>query len=154
RGDVFVGTNRIQAFGLTSDTIVDDSVTGTGMNQFNYVGSGWAHVTGSSTMGTFDSTVSTDNVQGEYATLTFTGSQIKVYSNEVTGYGSATFSVDGTDVQTLSLLPPPNTSSPNGQGAGDVLVYTVTGLGPGTHTFKILNNAASNVISIDRVEIT
>ena len=26
RGDVFVGTNRIQAFGLTSDTIVDDSV--------------------------------------------------------------------------------------------------------------------------------
>src|SRR5262249_52025890 len=40
-----------------------------------------------------------------------------------------------------------------GQGAGDVLVYTVTGLGPGTHTLEILNNAASNVISIDRVEI-
>src|SRR5262249_56132936 len=51
------------------------------------------------------------------------------------------------------LLSPAN-SSPNGQGAGDVLVYTVTGLGAGTHTFKILNNAASNTISIDRVEIT
>ena len=34
------------------------------------------------------------------------------------------------------------------------MVYSVSGLGPGTHTFKILNNAASNVISIDRVEIT
>jgi hypothetical protein len=152
RGDVFVGTNRIQAFGLTSDTIVDDSVTGTGNNQFNYVGSGWVHITGSSTMGTFDGAVSTDNAQGDYATLTFVGSQIKVYSNEVSGYGTATFSVDGGSTQTVLLSP--SNSSPNGAGAGDVMVYSVSGLGPGTHTFKILNNAASNIISIDRVEIT
>jgi hypothetical protein len=152
RGDVFVGTNRIQAFGLTSDTIVDDSVTGTGMDQFNYVGSGWTHITGSATMGTFDGTVSTDNVQGDFATLTFTGSQIKVYANEVSGYGTETFSVDGANTQTVMLSP--SNSSPNGDGAGDVMVYTVSGLGPGTHTFEILNNAASNVISLDRVEIT
>ncbi len=152
RGDVFVGTHSIQAFGLTGDTIVDDAVTGTGMNQFNYVGTGWTHITGSSTMGTFDGTVSTDNVQGDYATLTFTGSQIKVYANEVSGYGTATFSVDGGSTQSV-LLSPAN-SSPNGMGAGDVLVYTVSGLGAGTHTFEILNNAASNTISIDRLEIT
>src|SRR5208282_5131755 len=112
RGDVFVGTNRIQAFGLTSDTIVDDAVTGTGMDQFNYVGSGWTHITGSSTMGTFDGTVSTDNVQGDSATLTFTGAQIKVYANEVSGYGTATFSVDGGNTQTVMLSPA--NSSPNG----------------------------------------
>jgi hypothetical protein len=152
RGNVLIGTNRIQAFGLTSDTIVDDSIVGTGNNQFNYVGTGWTHITGSATMGTFDGTVSTDNVQGDSATLTFTGSQIKVYANEVSGYGTATFSVDGGNTQTVALSPA--NSSPNGQGAGDVLVYTVSGLGAGTHTFKILNNAASNIISLDRVEIT
>jgi hypothetical protein len=152
RGNLFVGTHRIQAFGLTSDTIVDDSVTGTGSLQFTYVGTGWTHITGSSTMGTFDGTVSTDNVQGDYATLAFTGSQIKVYANEVSGYGTATFSVDGANTQTVALSPA--NSSPNGQGAGDVLVYTDSGLGPGTHTFKILNNLATNRISIDRVQIT
>ena len=152
RGDVFVGTNRIQAFGLTSDTIVDDSVTGTGSDQFNYVGNGWTHITGSTTMGTFDGTVSTDNVKGDSATLSFVGSQIKVYANEMTGYGTATFTVDGGNTKTVALSP--STSSPNGAGAGDVLVYTVSGLGAGTHTFKILNNALNNTISIDRVEIT
>jgi hypothetical protein len=152
RGDVFVGTHSIQAFGLTSDTIVDDSVTGTGSNQFTYTGTGWSHITGSSTMGTFDGTISTDNVQGDFATLTFTGSQIKVYANEVSGYGTATFSVDGGNTQTVILSP--GNSSPNGNGSGDVMVYSVSGLGAGTHTFKILNNASSNIISVDRVEIT
>jgi hypothetical protein len=152
RGDLFVGTHRIQAFGLTGDTIVDDAVTGTGANHFTYTGGGWTHITGSATMGTFDGTVSTDNVQGDSATLTFTGSQIRVYANEVSGYGTATFSVDGGNVQTVTLSPA--NSSPNGQGAGDVLVYTLSGLGAGTHTFQLLNNAASNTISIDRVEIT
>ncbi len=151
-GDVFVGTNRIQAFGLTANTIVDDSVTGTGMDHFNYVGAGWTHITGSSTMGTFDGTVSTDNAQGDYATLQFTGSAISVYANELTSYGTATFSVDGGSMKTVVLNPA--NSSPNGQGAGNVLVYTVTGLGAGTHTLKILNNASSNIISIDRVQIT
>jgi hypothetical protein len=152
RGDVYVGTNRIQAFGLTSNTIVDDSVAGAGTNQFNYVGSGWTHVTGTSTMGTFDGTVSVDNVQGDYVTLQFTGSSIQVYANELTTYGTATFSIDGGGTQTVVLNPA--NSSPNGAGSGDVLVYTASGLSAGTHTFKILNNAASNTISIDRVQIT
>ena len=152
RGDVYVGTNRIQAFGLTTNTIVDDSVAGSGTNQFNYVGSGWTHVTGSSTMGTFDGTVSTDNVQGDYATMQFTGSAISVYANELTTYGTATFSIDGGNTQTVTLSPA--NSSPNGAGAGNVLVFTMSGLSAGTHTLKILNNAASNVISIDRVQIT
>src|SRR5205823_9404841 len=140
RGNVFVGTHRIQAFGLTGNTIIDDAVSGTGSNQFSYVGSGWTHITGSSTMGTFAGTVSTDNVQGDSATLTFTGSQIRVYANEKSGYGTATFSVDGGNTQTVMLSP--SNSSPNGAGAGNVLVYSISGLGPGGHTFRILNNAA------------
>jgi hypothetical protein len=151
RGDVFVGTDRIQAFGLTNDTIIDDSVQGTGPNQFQYTGAGWAHAATTSTMGTFDGTVSTDNVAGDFATMTFTGSRIKVYANEASGYGSVTISVDGANAQTVSLAN--TTNSPNGQGEGDVLVYTLSGLGAGTHTLKFLNNGSSTV-ALDRVEIT
>ena len=152
RGNILVGTDRIQAFGITGNTIVDDAVTGTGANQFNYSGTGWQHLTGTATMGTFDGSVSTDSTQGDSATLTFTGSQIKVYSNEKSGYGSATFTVDGAHSSLVSLTPV--NSSPNGLGAGDVAVYTVSGLTTGTHTLKILNASATNTISIDRVEIT
>jgi hypothetical protein len=151
---VFVGTDRIQAFGLTNDTIVDDSVQGTGPNQFTYVGAGWTHTpagTSTATMGTFDGTVSKDNVAGDYATLTFTGSRIKVYANEAGGYGSVTISVDGGSAQAVSLAN--GTNSPNGQGEGDVLVYTLSGLGAGTHTLKFLNNGTATV-ALDRVEIT
>jgi hypothetical protein len=154
RGNLFVGTDRIQAFGLTNDTIVDDAVQGTGPNQFNYVGSGWAHTpagTSTSTMGTFDGTVSTDNVAGDAATLTFTGSRIKVYANEASGYGSVTISVDGASAQTVALAN--TTNSPNGQGEGDVPVYTLAGLGAGTHTLNFLNTGSATV-ALDRVEIT
>jgi hypothetical protein len=154
RGEVFVGTDRIQAFGLTNDTIVDDSVMGTGPNQFSYTGSGWTHTaagTSTSTMGTFDGTVSTDNIAGDFATLTFTGSRIKVYANEASGYGSVTISVDGANAQTVSLAN--TTNSPNGQGEGDVLVYTLSGLAAGSHTLKFLNNGTATV-ALDRVEIT
>jgi hypothetical protein len=154
RGNVFVGTDRIQAFGLTNDTIVDDSVQGTGANQFTYTGSGWSHTaagTSTSMMGTFQGTVSTDNVAGDSATLTFSGSRIKVYANEASGFGSVTISVDGANAQTISLAN--TTNSPNGQGEGDVLVYTLSGLGAGTHTLKFLNNGTATV-ALDRVEIT
>jgi hypothetical protein len=154
RGVVFVGTDRIQAFGLTNDTIVDDSVQGTGSSQFTYVGTGWTHTpagTSIATMGTFDGTVSTDNVSGDYATMTFSGSQIKVYANEASGYGSVTISVDGGNAKTVSLAN--TTNSPNGQGEGDVLVYTLPALGAGIHTLKVVNNGNSTV-AFDRVEIT
>src|SRR5205823_3876284 len=116
------------------------------------VGAGWTHITGSATMGTFDGTVSTDSVQGDSATLTFTGAQIRAYANEKSGYGTATFSVDGGNTQTVLLSP--GNSSPIGAAARAMLVYSVSGLGPGTHTFRILNNAANNTSSIDRVEVT
>src|SRR5207248_515897 len=154
RGELFVGTDRIQAFGLTNDTTVDDSVRGTGPNQFNYVGAGWAHTpAGSSTatMGTFDGTVSTDNVSGDFVTLTFTGSRIRVHANEASGYGSVTISVDGANAQTVSLAN--TTNSPNGQGEGDVLVYTLSGLGTGTHTLRFQNNGTATV-ALDRVVIS
>jgi uncharacterized repeat protein (TIGR01451 family) len=154
RGVLFAGTDRIQAFGLTGDTIVDDSVMGTGVNQFSYVGGGWSHTppgTSTSTMGTFQGTVSTDNQAGDYATMTFSGSQIKVFANEMAGYGTAAISLDGGAATNVSLANA--TNSPNGQGEGDVPIYTASGLGPGLHTLTVMNTA-NTTIALDRVEIT
>jgi hypothetical protein len=154
RGQVFVGTDRIQAFGLTNDLIVDDAVQGTELNQFTYVGSGWTHTppgTSTSTMGTFAGTVSTDTIEGDYATLTFTGSRIKVYANEARSFGSVTISVDGANAQTIALAN--TTNSPNGLGEGDVLIYTLSGFGAGTHTVRFMN-AGDGPVALDRVEIT
>jgi autotransporter-associated beta strand protein len=153
RGVAFIGTDRIQAFGLTTNTSVDDSTIGTGNNQFQYVGA-WSHATpgtSTATMGTFQGTVSTDSVTGDYATLNFSGSQIKVYATEMSGYGTAAISIDGGAATNVSLANSKN--SPNGQGEGDVLVYTSPTLGAGTHTLKFLNTANST-IALDRVEIT
>jgi autotransporter-associated beta strand protein len=152
-GVTFVGTDRIQAFGLTSSTSVDDSAIGTGANQFQYVGA-WSHTTpgtSTATMGTFQGTVSTDSVMGDVATLNFSGSQIKVYADEKSTYGSVAISIDGGTATTVSLANSAN--SPNGQGAGDVLIYTSPTLGAGTHTLSFLNTANST-IALDRVEIT
>src|SRR5262245_49010393 len=154
RGVVFVGTDRIQAFGLTNGTIVDDAVQGTALNQFTYVGPGWSHTpagTSTATMGTFDGTVSTDNVAGDSATLSFSGSQIKVYANEASGYGSVAITVDGGNSQNVSLAN--STNSPNGRGEGDVLVYALSGLGAGVHTLQFTNNSNA-IVALDRVVIT
>jgi hypothetical protein len=150
RGDVLLGTDRIQAFGLTTDTIVDDAVTGTGPNQFNYVGTSWAHSATTQTMGTFLGTVSTTTNSGDFATLTFTGSAISVYANESPAAGSVTISVDGANSQTVSLANVDG--SPNFDGEGDALVYGISGLSSGSHTLKFLD--ASGTVALDRVEIT
>jgi hypothetical protein len=152
RGVAFVGTDRIQAFGLTTTTSIDDSVIGAGNNQFQYFGA-WSHTTpgtSTATMGTFQGTVSTDSVAGDYATLNFSGSTIKVYANEMSAYGSVAISIDGGTTTTVSLAN--STNSPNGQGEGDVLIYTSPTLAAGTHTLT-LTNTANSTISLDRVEI-
>jgi hypothetical protein len=152
-GVVFAGTDRIQAFGITANTSVDDSVAGAGTNQFNYSGSGWTHFgsnVGVATMGTYNSSLSTTNVAGDFATMTFTGKQIKVYADKVSGYGTVAISIDGGAATNVSLNS--TIGSPNASGQGNVLVFTSPVLGAGTHTLKILDTA-NTTVSIDRVEI-
>jgi hypothetical protein len=152
RGSVFVGTDRIQAFGLTSDTTVDDAVQGTGQNQINYLGSGWTHLNPSGVSGTFDTTVSYDSTANDSATISFTSGQIRLYSNELNTLGIAAVSVDGgpeTMVDQYSSTP-----------LGDVLVYTSPTLGAGTHTLKVRNtgtqdsSSSGTTITIDRFTIS
>src|SRR6185436_7528058 len=64
----------------TNITVVDDSVAGTGLNQFNYVGDDadtWLHST--SGADAFKSTNSYDGAAGTYATFTFQGTLVQMY---------------------------------------------------------------------------
>jgi hypothetical protein len=150
RGTVFVGTDRIQAFGLTDHTIVDDAFVGTGQNQINYVGS-WNHVAGAPIIGSFDGTLSFTDAANDYATLRFTGTQIKLYAAETNNGGIAAISMDGgseTDVGSYSV-----------HDAGDVLVYTSPTLAPGNHVLEVRNtgtqdgHSSGTRVAIDRFEI-
>jgi hypothetical protein len=152
RGTVFFGTDRIQAYGLTNDTVVDDSAQGTGLNQVHYVGSGWSHVNPTSIIGAFQGTVSNDATTNDYATIRFTGGQIKLYATERNNRGIAAVSVDGGAETLVDMY--------SASDAGDVLVYTSPVLASGTHTLKVRTtgthdaNSSGTNICIDRFNIT
>ena len=152
RGTVFFGTDRIQAFGLTNDTIVDDAVQGTGLNQIHYIGNGWSHVNPTSIEAAFDGTVSNDATANDAATISFSGTRIKFYSTERSSRGIAAVSIDGgaeTMVDTYSAT-----------DAGDVLAYTSPVLAAGTHTLKVRvtgthdAHSSGTTVDIDRFNIT
>jgi hypothetical protein len=151
RGTVFVGTDRIQAFGLTTDTIVDDSVQGTGVDQINYTGA-WSHVDPTTVLAAFQGTVSIDSTTNDTAAIAFTGSQIKLYSTERNNRGIAAVSVDGGPETLVDMY--------SANDAGDALVYTSPTLGPGGHTLTVRNTGTHNpgssgtIICIDRINIT
>src|SRR5260370_41555269 len=56
-------------------TTIDDSIQGTGTNQFNYVGNGWGHCTGGCNgdplpPNLYDGSNSWDNTTNDYVTIT------------------------------------------------------------------------------------
>jgi hypothetical protein len=152
RGEVFVGSDRIQAFGLTADTIVDDAVQGTGANQFRYTGAGWSHVVGTQVIGSFDGTVSIDGTANDSAAFSFTGTQVKLYSSERSNRGIAGVSIDGGPETMVDMY--------SASDRGGALVYTSPVLAAGAHTLTVritgTKNAASagTIVCIDRVNVT
>jgi hypothetical protein len=150
RGEIFVGTDRIQAFGLTGHTIVDDAVQGTGQNQINYVGS-WSHLTTAPILGSFRGTLSVSDTANDYATIRFTGTQIKLYTALAGTGGIAAVSIDGGPESMVDTY--------NDRDAGDVLVYTSPTLTRGSHTLEIRNTGLHNAlgagmrIDVDRIDI-
>jgi hypothetical protein len=150
-GTALFGTDRIQAFGLTTDTIVDDSVQGTGPNQFHYTGSGWNHTNPTTIEASFDGTLNYTDTANDSATISFTGTRVKFYAVERNNRGIAAVSIDGgaeTNVDEFAA-----------QDAGDVLVYTSPVLSAGSHTFKVRStgthdaNSSGSRVDIDRVDL-
>jgi hypothetical protein len=141
------------SFAITSTqtvTTVDDAVVGTGMSQFNYVGS-WAHVTGTTIVNSYDGTVSYTDTANDYVTMTFTGTQIRLFVAERNNRGIGAVSIDGG--------PETNIDEYAAQDAGDVLLYTSAVLASGTHTLKLRNTGTHDAsssgtrVDVDRVDI-
>ncbi|MGH3266775.1 MAG: hypothetical protein ACRDNS_32890, partial [Trebonia sp.] len=135
----------------TSQTItVDDAVQGTGVDQFNYVGSDWGHAGGEGAPANpYDGTNSWANAAGDKVTFTFVGTQIKFYGITDPGHGIGAISIDGGT--------PTNIDFYSAQRTGNVLLWTSPVLPSGTHTLTLSwtgrKNAASTgtFITVDRV---
>src|SRR5262249_17423614 len=149
-GSLTSATSNSFTISAQTVTTVDDAVQGTGQNQFNYVGS-WTHVTGTTIVGSFNGTVSYTDTANDFATISFTGTQIKFYIAERNNRGIAAVSIDGGPETMIDEYA--------AQDAGNVLVYTSPTLTAGTHTFKVRNTGTHNAsssgirVDIDRVDI-
>jgi glucosylceramidase len=139
--------------GSGSTTTVDDSVQGTGQNQFNYLGSGWSHCTACDTNGNgfFNGSNSWDNSAADTVTVTFTGTQILFYGVVGPAHGIGAISLDGGPEQVIDFYTTAN--------AGNTLLYTSPLLSAGQHTLRVRvtgtqnSNATWNGINPDRVDI-
>jgi len=136
---------------------IDDSVQGTGTDQFNYVGNGWGHCTGGCSgqspdpPDAYNGSNSWDNTVNDYVTIAFNGTQIKFYGVVGPPHGIGAFSIDGGSETMLDFYSPTE--------AGNTLLYTSQMLTPGQHTLKVRvtgnqnSNATWNGINPDRVDI-
>ena len=155
-GKVYAATfsNTLNVYGLlpqNGTTTVDDSVIGSGQNQFTYSGSNWTHCSSGCMTGSYDNTISLDDIAGEYATITFTGTQIQFYTDQRNNRGIAGVSIDGGSETTVDLYA--------ANDAADKLIWTSPTLSRGTHTLTIRNTGMKNSqssgtrLAIDRVAI-
>ncbi len=117
-------------------TFTDDAVQGTGIDQHDYVGSGWVH--GSNTPTFNNSTLSYSNVAGEYVTFTFDGGGISWYTEKKDTHGIVAISIDGGAETNIDLYSSTEEHSE---------LYSSGYVGPGIHTFKIRITGTKNPAS-------
>jgi hypothetical protein len=141
-------------------TTIDDSVAGTGPNQFNYVG-GWKMCTGLCTTPTAspDLYMQTNHWDGGHdaggandsVTLSFTGTQLLFYGVRDTHYGIGMVSIDGGTEVAIDFY--------GAVRAGNQLLWTSPVLPNAPHVFKLrvtdTKSASStdSTITVDRVDV-
>lgn len=137
--------------GATTQTI-DDSVQGTGQNQWNYVGSGWGHCTSCNDTATFyNASQSWDNNTNDYVTMQFTGVQFNLYGTTDPRDGIGAVSIDGGPETNLDFYSATRT--------GNVLLWTSPIISNSIHTVKLRvtgthnTNATDNYLILDRGDI-
>ncbi|MEU9887534.1 glycoside hydrolase family 2 TIM barrel-domain containing protein [Sphaerisporangium sp. NPDC051011] len=148
-GQAFTSVADLQV-GMGATVSVDDRVTGTGTNQFNYRGA-WQSCTGCGAE-LYAGTNSWDNVAGDDVTVTFVGTQIRLYGVRDTVHGRGAVSIDGGAETQVDFY--------NATRQGDVLLWTSPVLPSGTHTFRLRvtgtasPGATNSFVVPDRVDIT
>jgi O-glycosyl hydrolase len=134
---------------------VDDAVTGTGPDQFDYSGSGWQHCSGSACgdpQDLYDGTTSWDGQAGDSVTFRFSGVQARLYGVVDTNEGIGDVSVDGGTPAEIDFYAHSR--------AGDALVWQSPLLASGTHTVTLQVSgtrnpqSSANLIALDRAEVS
>jgi O-glycosyl hydrolase len=131
--------------GGPSISSIDDS-------QFSYSGTGWQHCAPCGDTNLFNDSNSWDNVAGDSATVSFTGTQVAFYGVLDPQHGIGAVSVDGGKETNLDFY--------SATRAGDHLMWTSPVLTNGAHTFKLRVTGTKNASSTgtyvvpDRVDVT
>ncbi|MGW1560838.1 NPCBM/NEW2 domain-containing protein [Streptomyces sp. NPDC002144] len=136
---------------VATTVTVDDSVQGSGRDQFEYHGSGWGHAAGEGAPANpYQGTNSWTDHTGDSVGFAFTGTRLTLHAVTDPGHGIGTVSVDGgtpADVDFYSAT-----------RAGDATVWTSPTLTDGPHTFTLAwtgrKNAASSgtAVTVDRID--
>ena len=118
----------------TSAIVVNNDVIGTGINQWQYTGSGWRHYTdgGNKYMGDDHGS----STAGDYATLKFSGVQATYYGPRSPQAGIVAISVDGGAEKMVDLY--------SSVRYDNVDLYTTPLLSNGVHTMKIRLTGTKN----------
>ena len=134
---------------MPTTTSVDDSQSGTGIHQWSYTGS-WTPAYNTTT-NEFNWSDTFSGATNAAATLSFYGTQVKLYSHVGGGGGIAALSIDGGAETAVSLY---STAT-----AGNVLSWTSPVLARGSHTFKVrvtgthAAGSTGNYVALDRAEV-
>jgi O-Glycosyl hydrolase family 30/Ricin-type beta-trefoil lectin domain-like len=144
-----VTTFVIQNTSYTPSAVtVNDDTTGTGLNQFNYVGN-WGYYNAQS--GAYDHDNHWSSSANDDYTLQFNGQQVRVYASMAPNGGIAAFSVDAGSETYFDTYAATRVD--------DVFLFATPTLASGTHTLKVrvtgLKNAASTGYNVpaDRIDV-
>ncbi|MBV1853853.1 glycoside hydrolase family 2 TIM barrel-domain containing protein [Catellatospora tritici] len=136
--DPIVPVSGSYTFGFPVD--VNDRVTGTGANQFNYTGTGWANGGDGNAFGKDNSWSGTAN---DAATLAFTGTRVVLYGILDTTHGQAAVSVDGGTEQTVSFT---------GTRRANTALWSSATLAQGNHTLRV-RVVGNGPVALDRATV-
>ncbi len=148
-GKVTYDSDSGTVVGTEGVVTINDNITGTGIEQFNYTGT-WSY-------GTQDGAYGKDNhwssTTGSSLQIRFTGTKIKLYGAKAPNHGIAYISIDGTTAAAIDYYS--DTRKDN------ALIFESTNLGADKeHVLTVivsgLKNTSSSGIAItaDRVEVT
>jgi O-glycosyl hydrolase len=140
--------------GTGAMTEVDDSVQGSGLNQFNYQGSAWQHCTNgcwNDSSGLYNGTTSWDGTANDAVTMQFNGTRLRLFAVKDTNEGIGLVSIDHGPAREVDFYA--------AKRAGNQLLWESPQLPAGTHTFQLVVSgrknplSSANLIAPDRVEI-
>ena len=130
--------------------VVDDAQQGTGLDEFDYVGSGWGHASGEGAPANpYDGTNSWTDETGDKVSFTFVGTGITLYTVTDPSNGIGALSLDGGTPTMLDFYGATRT--------GNVALWTSPTLPEGQHTITVTEAgtkdaaATGDNIIIDRV---